>query len=36
MLIALLLLALVTPEAGEADSPAAALLEHGAAWWRAW
>lgn len=34
MLIAFLLLALATPEAGEADSPAAAVREHAAAWWR--
>lgn len=34
MLILALLLALA-PEAGEADSPTAAVLEHAAAWWRA-
>lgn len=35
MILALLaVLALAVPEAGEADSPAAALLEHTAAWWR--
>jgi len=37
MILALLaVLALAVPEAGEADSPAAALLEHAVAWWRAW
>jgi len=25
---------LLAPEAGEADSPAAAVIEHAAAWWR--
>jgi len=27
---------LLAPEAGEADSPAAAVREHAAAWLRAW
>lgn len=36
MLILALCLALATPEAGEADSPAEAVREHAAAWLRAW
>ena len=33
-MLILALALLLAPEAGEADSPAAALLEHAAAWWR--
>lgn len=35
-MLILALCLLLAPEAGEADSPAAAVIEHAAAWLRAW